>query len=188
MDCSSNGVERLNSFALVTYTPDPLGAFLNRLRQELVHACRIQSHVTILPPRPIAGTSEQAWIQLQQQLRDTPSFRIELDRVAVFPESNVVFIEIGEGRDQLLALHELLNERHLCHQEPYPYHPHLTLAQGISAEEAGAVADLARRRWAEFEYSRGFDVDSLIFVQQTINNQWVDLAEYRLPTVSLVRR
>ncbi|MDX2149731.1 MAG: 2'-5' RNA ligase family protein [Bryobacteraceae bacterium] len=187
MDCSSNGVERLNSFALVTYTPDPLGAFLNHLRQELVHACRIQSHVTVLPPRPISGTAEQAWAQLQEQLRDTASFRIELDRVNVFSGTNVVFIEIGEGRRQLLELHHQLNDRYLGFEEPYTYHPHLTLAQGVSEENVAAVADLARRRWAEFRFSRSFDVDSLVFVQQTANNQWVDLAEYRLPTVTLVR-
>ena len=46
--------DRINSFALVSYIPEPLAGFLDRLRQELVPNCFLRAHVTILPPRPIS--------------------------------------------------------------------------------------------------------------------------------------
>ena len=40
--------DRINSFALVTYIPEPLAGFLDRLRQELVPNCFLRAHATIL--------------------------------------------------------------------------------------------------------------------------------------------
>ena len=53
--------DRINSFALVSYIPEPLAGFLDRLRQELVPNCFLRAHVTILPPRPICSSPEAAW-------------------------------------------------------------------------------------------------------------------------------
>jgi len=53
--------DRINSFALVSYIPEPLAGFLDRLRQELVPDCFLRAHVTILPPRPICSPPGEAW-------------------------------------------------------------------------------------------------------------------------------
>ena len=42
-------------FALVSYIPDPLGAFLDDLRLKLAPKCKPHAHITILPPRPICA-------------------------------------------------------------------------------------------------------------------------------------
>jgi hypothetical protein len=36
--------------------------------------------------------------------------------------------------------------------------------------------ELAAERWGEFPYPRGFTVDRLTFVQNTLENLWADLA------------
>jgi hypothetical protein len=36
--------------------------------------------------------------------------------------------------------------------------------------------ELAAARWREFPHSRGFTVDKLTFVQNTLQNRWTDLA------------
>lgn len=173
---SSNGVVPINSYALVTYTPDPLGSFLDHLRQELVVSCRIKSHVTLLPPRLLVSPVKLAWEQAQDRLRMEQAFEIGLGEVEVFPGTNVIYLAVTEGRIRLEELHSDLNTRHLGYDEPFEYHPHLTLAQALEPDQVDATLDLARRRWAEFTHARTFLVKTLTFVQNTVQNQWVDRA------------
>ena len=51
----------------------------------------------------------------------------------------------------------------------------MTLAQQLSAEQVEQAAALARRRWREFPYAHSFTVEHLTFVQNTIENVWMDL-------------
>src|SRR5579872_1399003 len=89
--------ERINSFALVSYIPEPLATFLDRLRQELVPNCFLRAHVTILPPRPISSTPEAAWETIRTLAPRFSPFDIEMTEVEVFPISDVIYIGIGRG-------------------------------------------------------------------------------------------
>src|ERR1700676_5394289 len=89
--------DRINSFALVTYIPEPLAGFLDRLRQELVPNCFLRAHVTVLPPRPISSTPESAWNQVRVLARRFSPFKIELTSVEVFPVSDVIYLSVGAG-------------------------------------------------------------------------------------------
>ena len=60
MDRSYGGEVAINSFALVSYFSGPLAEYLTRLRRELVPDCEARAHLTILPPRPIQGTADDA--------------------------------------------------------------------------------------------------------------------------------
>ena len=81
MGCSNGGGTPVNSFALVSYLPEPLAGFLDRLRADLVRECHAKAHVTILPPRPIFGPIESAWDQLRVGLHDFQPFRVELKSI-----------------------------------------------------------------------------------------------------------
>jgi 2'-5' RNA ligase len=187
MPWSQNGAKRINSYALVTYMPEPLRSFLDDLRQELVASCRIQSHVTLLPPRPISGPAETAWEQAQSRLREVNAFRLALGEVEIFPVTNVIYLGVTEGRERLIALHRDLNTQFLAFQEPYQYHPHLTLAQTLEPDQVDATLALARHRWTEFSHPRSFLVEKLTFVQNSEENQWVDLASCVLNQHAMVR-
>jgi 2'-5' RNA ligase len=186
MPWSLNGAKRINSFALVTYMPDPLRGFLDNLRQELVTSCRIQSHVTLLPPRPISGSPELAWSQAESRLREVSPFRVGLGDVEIFPVTNVIYLGVTEGRDPLISLHRDLNTQYLAFQEPHQYHPHLTLAQTLEEHQVDGTLALARRRWAEYDHPRSFLVEKLTFVQNTEDNQWIDLASCTLSEHAIV--
>jgi hypothetical protein len=43
-----------------------------------------------------------------------------------------------------------------------------------------AVLKLAERRWREFRGQRSFRAERAVFVQGTISDRWLDLAEYEL--------
>jgi 2'-5' RNA ligase len=168
---------RINSFALVTYIPDPLGEFLDSLRKELVPSCSLRSHVSILPPRPLFHTEQQARSQIERECLRSPRFRIQAGGIKVFPVTNVIYIEIVTGEKELRRMHDSLNSRSLAYKEPHCYHPHITLAQQLPADRIGEGNELATRRWAEYRHERGFEVDAITFVQNTDLNRWIDLSE-----------
>ena len=172
--------DRINSFSLVSYIPGPLGEFMTKLRQDLVSGCVAQSHVTVLPPRPIEVPIEQAEEALRRRVELYPAFEVEILDIGLFTATNVVIAEIGAGRNKLIEMHAELNSGPLAFDEPYEYHPHITLAQNFPPENLAAVYAAAKERWDSFPHGRSFLVDSLMFVQNTVRNCWIDLAECEL--------
>jgi 2'-5' RNA ligase len=169
--------DRINSFALVSYIPEPLARFLDRLRQELVPNCFLRAHVTILPPRPILSSPEDAWEAIRTVAPEFSPFEIELTSVEVFPVSDVIYIKVAAGSEELRRMHAAMNISGLYFQEAFPYHPHVTLAQDLKPDELDELASVARARWAEFSSSKKLCVEKIVFVQNTRRNQWLDLGE-----------
>jgi len=192
MDLNVNGVlsripaeQRLNVFALVIYIPDPLGRFLDDLRRELVPGCNPHAHVSVLPPRPIAVDWTVAGEQVRECAGEWTPFEISLESIRMFPVTNVVFIELGKGSDEMFKIHEAMNSRSLAFNEPFAYHPHITLAQEIPQERAEYVNQRARELWDAWTGPRVFRAERAAFVQNTLGNLWIDLAEYSLGKVTV---
>lgn len=184
MACSSGLGERVNSFALVSYVPDPLGRYLSDLRAALVPGCTALSHVTLLPPRPLEQP-ELAWKQAVATLGDFHPFELELGPIEVFPVTNVVYIAILKGARQLVEIHAALNQGAMEYREPYEYHPHLTLAQELCPETQAPVLAQAQASWEDYPYRRSYVVDPLYFVQNQIEAEsglstWLDLERHSL--------
>jgi 2'-5' RNA ligase len=178
----------MNNYALVAYLPDPLRKFLDDLRRELVPGCAPHAHVTVLPPRPLSGTPEEAMQSARSRLSEFSPFELTIAGVEVFETTDVIFLAIGEGRQNLLLMHRALNAGPLEYTEPYPYHPHITLAQDLNNHQSIELKTVAARRWADYSLSRSFTVDSLVFVQNITPNVWVDLAHFQLHPAPSVRR
>jgi 2'-5' RNA ligase len=177
MDKGPTVWDRINSFALVSYIPEPLAGFLDRLRQELVPNCFLRAHVTILPPRPISSSPEEAWEAIQKVAPGLAPFEVELAGVEVFAVSDVIYINISSGSEELRRMHAAMNLNGLCFQEAFSYHPHVTLAQDLKPDELDELASVARIRWAEFSFLKSFTVEKMVFVQNTRRNEWLDLGE-----------
>lgn len=173
--------ERIDSFALVSYIPEPLASFLDHLRQDLVPNCFLRAHVTILPPRPSLASPDTAWCELRGELPRFRPFDVTMNSVEIFPVSDVIYISISKGERELRHMHRILNRGALHYKEAFAYHPHITLAQKLKLDEVDELARVARRRWAEFPAKKDFRVETVTFVQATRHGAWVDLAEMRLP-------
>jgi len=169
-----------SSFALVAYLPEPLGSFLARLRQDIEPGCVLRSHLTLLPPRPLGCSAEEAGQELETRLRNCAPFRVELGSVHVFRVSEVIHLDIGEGFDELVRLHELLNSGHAAFTESYKYHPHVTLAQNLSSADIVRAAALSEKRWQEYDRPRSFLLDRLTLVQNTPADGWSNLRDFEL--------
>jgi len=180
MSSGPDGVEYLNSFALVSYIPEPLAQFLDHLRCELVPNCFLRAHLTILPPRPINATPEKAWEQIRDLAYGWDPVDIELDGVDVFPVSDVIYVVIGKGKEELKQMHAALNTKSLYFEEPYEFHPHITLAQNLTPDQVDELREVAKQRWAEYRGPRSFRVETITFVQNTRWHGWIDLAEMAL--------
>src|SRR4051794_39189880 len=135
--------QRLNVFALVIYIPDPLGRFLDDLRRELVPGCNPHAHVSVLPPRPLAVDWQVASQQVKECAESWAPFEIVLDRIRIFPVTNVIYLELGAGAEEMYRIHAATNTDALAFAEPFTYHPHITLAQEIAPADVEAVYERA---------------------------------------------
>ena len=164
-------------YSLVAYIDGLLGDFLYTLRQELVPTCRLRSHVSLLPPRRLAGEENEAKEQMVAVAGQHGPFTVRLGELRVFPVTNVIYVELAEGRDELAAMHDDLNGGALAYAEPFPYHPHITLGQEFTPEQFERALGICQKRWAEYSGTRSFSVETITFVKNTGNCGWSDLQD-----------
>ena len=184
--------DRVNSYAVVTYIPDPLGSFLDQLRRDLEPCCTMapRAHVTVLPPRSLSDgvAPEAAWHSIESQAACIQAFCIRPSNIEIFPGTNVVYLGIGEGTADLMHMHAELKGGLMEACEAFDYHPHITLAQGLQPDEAVEIAAQAQRRWDAYSKGTEFPAEVFTFVQNTQGNKWLDLAEFSLSPVGVARR
>jgi 2'-5' RNA ligase len=178
--CDPTATDPINSFSLVSYIPGRLGEFITGLRKELVADCVAQSHVTVLPPRPLFIDQAFAEKEIRERVAAFSPVRLKIGKISVFEQTSVVFAEIGDGRDELAQMHDSLNSDGFYFEEPFTYHPHVTIAQGIPPDQLDHVFRRTRKRWQEEAPAATFMVDTLTFVQNTVGNRWMDLVECEL--------
>ncbi|HTS66624.1 MAG TPA: 2'-5' RNA ligase family protein [Candidatus Acidoferrales bacterium] len=170
-------------YALVIYLPDPLGRFLDDLRRELVPGCNPHAHVSVLPPRTLKVDWQLAGEQVRECATEWAPFDVELGGLRMFPVTNVIYLELARGADELRRMHAMANSRALESAEPFQYHPHITVAQELDPDEVDTVNQLAHKRWQAFTGPRGFRADHTTFVRNTAGDCWTDLEQFPLVAV-----
>lgn len=164
-------------YAVVAYVRSPVGIFVEELRREMHPAhTHADAHITILPPRPLAGAENQALKLLNDVCHTSLSFDVVMGDVETFiPVTPTVFLRVARGAYRLRELHDKLNREGLEFKEPWPYMPHLTIAKMDTVDEASRVVETARKRWRDYGDGRAVRVQSLTLVKGT-GERWVDLA------------
>ncbi len=171
-------------YAAVAYVRDPVGIFVEALRRELHPAhTHADAHLTVLPPRPLQGTEQQALEVFREICRTVVPFEITMGDVESFvPVTPTVFLRVARGAYRMRELHELLNRGALFYQEPWPYMPHLTIAKTDTVEEALKVEAIARQRWQANAGPRTVRIADLTFVKGN-GERWIDLETVQLSGV-----
>ena len=164
-------------YAAVAYVRSPVGIFVEQLRRELHPAhTHADAHLTILPPRPLRGTEQQAIDLLTEVCRTTVPFEVTMGDVESFiPLTPTVFIRVAHGAYRMRELHDRMNLDGLHCDEPWPYMPHLTVVKADAANEVAKVIDVARQRWKEYSDTREVRISKLTFVKGN-GERWIDLA------------
>ena len=178
-----NGTQPLQ-YALVAYVHNTLGRFVEDMRRDLhPEHSHLAAHITILPPRFLAGTEAEAVELLQREIPRSSAFEVSFGAVESFyPRTPTVFIKVEECIGHLYALHERLNAGPLLFAEQWPYAPHLTIVKMPELAQTDAALSEARLRWTRFHGRRTVRIEELTFVREGLHKPWVDVA-----TISLQR-
>jgi 2'-5' RNA ligase len=169
-------------YAVVAYVRNRLGKFVEDLRSELYpeHA-HLPAHVTILPPRPLCGTEQEAIATLEQGAKSFRPFDIELAGIETFaPTTPTVFIRVARAAHLFREMHDRFNIGPFNCQEIWTYIPHLTIVKMPTLEQSQAALVTARERWRTYVGSRICPVEELTFVREGESNHWIDLATVKL--------
>ena len=175
---NSNLMTPTRRYALVAYVRNPVGEFVEHLRQELhPELPHLPAHLTLLPPRCLQGGELSALAMLEEVCSQVNPFEITLGDVETFvPVTPTVFIRVAHAAYRMRELHDRLNTKALAAKEEWPYMPHLTIVKMSAADQAQTAFMTARDRWAEFEGGRHIQLKELTFVREEEQNRWVDLA------------
>jgi 2'-5' RNA ligase len=169
-------------YAVVAYVRNQIGHFVEDLRRELHpdHA-HLAAHVTVLPPRRLNGSEEEAVRSLQEHSARFAPFDVQLGDVETFcPRTPTVFLRVKRSAHRFRDLHDELNTGPLRCDELWPYMPHLTIVKMLELCETDQAVVKARERWAHYSGTKSAHVEELTFVREGENNQWIDLATIRL--------
>ncbi len=172
-------------FALVAYVRSPLGEFVEQLRRDLhPEHPELPAHVTVLPPRPLRGSVDEAEQIIQQVCRGVEPFEVGMGDVETFaPITPTVFIRVAHAAYRLRELHDKLNVGALRSDESWPYMPHLTIVKLSGVEAARRAAEVSRHCWTQYQQTRRILIEELTFVREGENSySWVDLAPFPLGT------
>lgn len=175
-------------FAVVSYISGPLGGFLSRLRSRLVPGCSLQPHITLLPPRSVPHAPALLSEELEDLAARIPAFEVTLGEVEIFPITDVVYLSVRAGWQELVHSYATLSAGKFRAREAFAFHPHVTLAQhtaaGVSPLETARQARLAWRRWKGI---RSFPVETLSFVRNVESGSWETVSEHPLSPLELPR-
>jgi 2'-5' RNA ligase len=115
--------------------PDPWGTQLRDARASFgdVHAEQVPAHITLVPPTCVTDPDDEALAaHLRTIARDVDPFTVHLRGTGTFrPVSAVVFVQVVQGISRCEQIHRHLMSGRLAQDLPFPFHPHVTIAQEV---------------------------------------------------------
>lgn len=169
-------------YAVVAYVRNSVGQFVENLRRELYpeHG-HLPAHVTLLPPRYLCGSEDEAKAALAHHLGEVEQFQIRIGQVESFiPKTPTVFLRVEGQAHRFRELHDDLNAGAFDCHEPWPYMPHLTIVKMPDIARAEQALSISRERWKGFTGPRSVEITSVTFVRESSDTHWTDLATYAL--------
>jgi 2'-5' RNA ligase len=157
--------------------PEPflaeLGAFRERFGDPLAHA--IVAHITLVPPMEVLDSDQFSRVvdHLGQQAATLEPFDLVLAGSGTFrPVSQVVFVPIVEGEQEVRAIEAAVRQGPLGRELHFPFHPHVTVAHNLDEE----WLDQAQEAMAPYRAS--FEVAGLALFVQGAYGVWRTAAEF----------
>ncbi|MFF5702383.1 2'-5' RNA ligase family protein [Streptomyces sp. NPDC012794] len=158
--------------------PEPYGRQLQQLRAGFGDAAAhgIPTHVTLVPPTEVEADRLPAIrAHLTEVARAFRAFPMRLEGTGTFrPLSPVVFVRLAEGTPDCTRLQGQVRDPRgpLARELAFPYHPHVTVAHGISEEAMDrAYAELA-------DYAADWLCEGFGLYEQGSDGVWRKLREY----------
>ncbi|MFP3578682.1 2'-5' RNA ligase family protein [Arthrobacter sp. SIMBA_036] len=126
----------------------------------------IPAHITL-----ITTTPTQDWTATIEHVREVARcqepFTVTISGTGSFrPVSPVVFVNVEEGFEECVKLHEKLQSGPLERSLPFPYHPHVTVAHDVGQESLDEAETVLR------DYRATFPVVSMGLYEHDSNGIW----------------
>ena len=100
--------------------------------------------------------------KLNKISKELTSFKIKLNSIKPSLEGNFVFLKVTSGKEHLINLNNILyKELQLEWDKPFPYEPHITLANLSSKEEQNNVL----RKIEEFKFDISIEINSFSLLE-----------------------
>src|SRR5205823_10490916 len=170
-------------YAVVCYLAGDLAAFVESLRRELApEQAHLRAHITLLPPRRLQSGEENAVALVQATAETRAAIPVTLaEKPETFlPVSPTIYLPVAGGAERLCDLHAQLNNGALLAAEPWPYVPHVTVANLPNPGQTRSDLELCAKRWKHYTGPRQFVVDQLVFVREEASGRWLDLGRFSL--------
>lgn len=162
-------------FALVAYLPNPLGSYLNAMREALPGYKAGNVHLTLLPPRPVTTKTAGAYLELEKSLDEFDRFEVTLTGVTTFEDTGVIYIAVDRGQQESRLIHQKLNRGSFAFAEPFEYKPHITLVRPVDESSRRAVQEQAVALWERCPFPKTFELTSVDFLRQSPDGGWEKL-------------
>jgi 2'-5' RNA ligase len=160
--------------------PEPFATPLATWRERVgdPEGKRVPPHVTLLPPTLLRSDRLQAAERhLTRVAADGEPFEMHLAGTGTFrPVSDVVFVVVAAGISQCEMLERRVRSGPLARATRFPYHPHVTVAHDVPADQLDAAYD----GLAGFEAR--FPVHVFTMFQQGSDGVWRPRREFPLGT------
>ena len=166
------------TYAVIAYLSGRLGQFVDQQRDQLnPEYASALAHLTVLPPRPLIFPPDELVESLRKRCAHREPIDVEVEGIGTFwPANGVVYLSISKGFDEILALHRELNVADLRHSEPYPFVPHITIAQDLDDWATQTALAAVSAAWDGYQGEKTFRLETMCLVQQAEGNRWLNLA------------
>lgn len=126
----------------------------------------VPAHITL-----ITTTPTQDWEATREHVRGVAKtqqpFNITISGTGSFrPVSPVVFVNVEEGFEECVQLHQKLQSGPLERMLPFPYHPHVTVAHDVAQKNLDEAETVLR------DYRATFPVVSMGLYEHDTNGIW----------------
>ncbi|MDR2381528.1 MAG: 2'-5' RNA ligase family protein [Bifidobacteriaceae bacterium] len=148
--------------------PPPLAAELSAARRSFGDYEPSPPHITVIPPTPVPRAGFASLVErLGAGAAAFRPFRVHLRGTATFrPVSPVVYARLADGFDRCQALERLVRAALTGLEDRFPYHPHVTVANGCDE----ATLDHAQAALRHIDAT--FTVDSLAVCTLQPDGDW----------------
>ena len=157
--------------------PEPWASFLQSSRESFGdgEARAIPTHVTLLPPTPVApGHMEEVTDHLVAVARRLRPFEVCLEGTDTFrPVSPVVFVRVVRGGEGCDGVQRAVRTGPLHRDLTFPFHPHVTVAHHLDDD----ALDRAAKELAEF--SATFAVTAFVLYEHGGDGVWRPRRHFR---------
>ena len=154
---------------IIVALPEPLATELRDWRLSFGDslAAVIPPHITLVTTTPV-GDWEATARHVRRVAGAQQPFRVSLKGTGSFrPVSPVVYLNLRDGFEDCVRLHQKLQLGPLEKALPFPYHPHITVAHAISTDGMDQAQDALQ----DFEAS--FPVSSMGLYEHDSSGVWL---------------